>query len=105
MFDANFGGTNIYGPMDSAFNLKMPGGFKKRIFMLTDGQVSNKPAILQLIVDKCSKADDTKVFSFGMGTNCDRDLITQSAKDGKGKSYFVFNDDTVEMKEQVIDAL
>lgn len=73
--------------------------------MLTDGQVSNTSSIIKLIEDQCSKADDTKVFSFGMGGSCAKTLITESAITGKGKSYFVENDDEVEMKELVIDAL
>lgn len=61
--------------------------------------------IIDLIERECGKADDTKVFSFGMGENCSKTLITESANSGKGKSYFVENDDEIEMKEQVIDAL
>jgi hypothetical protein len=73
--------------------------------LLTDGQVGNTSAIIKLIEEKCSKADDTKVFSFGVGDDCEKTLITESAKSGKGKSYFVENDDEIEMKEKVIDAL
>ena len=104
-FSADFGGTQIYEPVQSAFNVDVEAGFKKRIFLLTDGQVGNTSAIVKLIEDQCSKADDTKVFSFGMGGSCAKTLITESANSGKGKSYFVENDDEIEMKEQVIDAL
>ena len=62
------GGTEIYGPIKSAFDdVQVQAGFKKRIFLLTDGQVRNTSSIIQLIKNKCSKADDVKVFSFGMG--------------------------------------
>ena len=104
-FSANFGGTQIYQPMESAFKVNVETGFKKRIFLLTDGQVGNTDMIIGLIEGECGKADDTKVFSFGMGENCSKTLITESANSGKGKSYFVENDDEIEMKEQVIDAL
>jgi len=40
-----------------------------------------------------------------MGGSCAKTLITESAISGKGKSYFIENDDEAEMKEQVIDAL
>lgn len=104
-FSANFGGTNIYEPVQSAFLANIETGYKKRIFLLTDGQVGNVTSIVKMIADQCKKADDTKVFSFGMGENCSRHLITESANAGKGKYYFVENDDEIEMKEQVIDAL
>lgn len=104
--DAEMGGTEIYGPIKSAFDdVQVQAGFKKRIFLLTDGQVGNTSSIIHLIKNKCSKADDVKVFSFGMGEDCERTLITESAKNGKGQSYFVENDDETEIKEQVIDAL
>ena len=36
-FSANYGGTDILNPLKSAFGQAMPEGYKKRIFLLTDG--------------------------------------------------------------------
>ena len=36
-FSADYGGTEIYEPLRSAFDVDIEAGFKKRIFLLTDG--------------------------------------------------------------------
>ena len=40
-FKANLGGTNILDPLKKAFCLNI-GERKKRIFLLTDGEIENK---------------------------------------------------------------
>lgn len=41
--DADFGGTDIYRPVEDAFKkTRFDEGEKSRIFLLTDGQVHNK---------------------------------------------------------------
>ena len=40
-FSANFGGTDIFSPLKSAFAQQAPQGYKKRIFVLTDGEDCN----------------------------------------------------------------
>ena len=75
------------------------------MFLLTDGQVNNKNEIVNLIASKCRNDDDTKVFSFGIGNDCSKDLVKKSAEAGKGKSYFTSTSNRDQLKDQVIDAL
>ena len=38
---ANYGGTNIYGPLETVLKQDQKPGYLKQIFLLTDGGVSN----------------------------------------------------------------
>jgi hypothetical protein len=38
---ANFGGTNILGPLKDIFEAKTEGHSSRRVFLLSDGQVGN----------------------------------------------------------------
>jgi hypothetical protein len=53
--------------MQAAFNLSVPKDFKKRVFLLTDGEVGGVAQIVDLVRGRCKTKDDVKVFSFGMG--------------------------------------
>jgi len=54
---------------------------------LTDGQVGNTDQIAELIKQNCKEGN--KVFSFGIGNDCDKNLIEKSALAGKGFDYYV----------------
>jgi hypothetical protein len=45
---ANYGGTTITEPLKEVIKAKI-GNFKKRIFLLTDGQVSQPSQVIDLI--------------------------------------------------------
>jgi len=74
-FDANFGGTEIYQPIQDAFSTKVETGVQKRVFLLTDGCVSNRQGVINLIDGYCQKNVDTKVFTFGISDHCDKQLV------------------------------
>ena len=57
-----------------------------------------------MIKEKCADSGD-KVFSFGVGNDCDSRLIKQSAEAGKGACYFVSDSNLSELRSKVIDAL
>jgi uncharacterized protein with von Willebrand factor type A (vWA) domain len=49
-FDANFGGTNIYEPLKDIFTNNFATKDKKsRIFLLTDGQISDRERVIDLV--------------------------------------------------------
>lgn len=52
-FDSDFGGTDILGPLVTATTLES-GDFKKRIFLLTDGQVGDKTEIVNYCEMMCA---------------------------------------------------
>jgi uncharacterized protein with von Willebrand factor type A (vWA) domain len=71
MLQANFGGTNILDPLKRATELDI-GNRKRRIFLLTDGEVDNKD---QVIAQARKHSEKSRVHAFGIGNGCDRELI------------------------------
>ena len=69
--------------------------------MLTDGAVSEP----NLVIDEaCLMRDDVRVFTFGLGSGCDENLVTQVAKAGRGTSTIV-KDGSTDLNGLVITAL
>merc|ERR1712172_38348 len=82
---ANFGGTEVYRPLEAIFNEKSIPGYAKQIFLLTDGDVSNDHSVIKLVKDHCKKA---RVFSLGLGSSASRHLVKGVARAGNGTSIF-----------------
>jgi len=40
MYEADFGGTNIASPMEMAINMDSDSSLKKRVILLTDGEIT-----------------------------------------------------------------
>ena len=103
-FDSNFGGTDILNPLVTASTVGND-DYKKRIFLLTDGQVSNKQEIINYCQLMCQNNDDTKVFTFGIGNGCDKDLVEKVAIAGKGTSSIIEDNNPKDLKAKVVNAL
>ena len=97
---ADFGGTNILSPL-RACQVQFNTGLKKRVFLLTDGAVCEPN---QVIEEARLMRDDVRVFSFGLGSGCDENLVTQVAKAGRGTSTIV-KDGSTDLNGLVITAL
>jgi len=82
---ANFGGTEIYRPLEAIFNQKPISGHAKQIFLLTDGDVSNNQSVIKLVKDNCR---DARVFTLGLGSSASRNLVKGVARAGNGTSIF-----------------
>ena len=84
---ANLGGTDIYGPLNYIYNnknnldIKLP----KYIFLLTDGEIDDKPSTLELIEKNNSIYS---IYSIGIGNDFDEDLIKNAGIIGKGNYNF-----------------
>ena len=98
---ANKGGTELYSPLSDIYNNRIYEKFDmiKHIFLLTDGEISNKEETLNLIG---SHSDKFYFHSMGIGY-CDKDLIKRSALIGNGYYYFI--DDLNELNKIIISAL
>ena len=88
-YGANYGGTEILQPLIHAQS-SLNSDKKKRIFLLTDGSVS---AADQVIEQARTKNDTQRVFSFGLGSGCDRYLVENVAVAGRGTSTIVKDND------------
>jgi hypothetical protein len=74
--------------------------YHKKIFLLTDGGVSQPENVIKLISDNISKGS---VHSFGLGHGVDKNLVEKAAKAGRGSCSLVR--DTQNLKTKVIGAL
>jgi hypothetical protein len=83
-FTATLGCTDILTPLMKAVSLDI-GNRKKRIFLLTDGEVGNKSEIIEFAKNS-NKI--TKIHTFGIGDGCDRKLVSETAYAGRGSCNF-----------------
>ena len=92
---ANLGGTEILAPLQAIFANAAREGFSRQLFVLTDGDVSNTEAVIDLVR---SNAHNTRVFSFGLGQSPSRSLVNGIALAGNGKSEFIKQGEVLEDK-------
>ena len=92
---ANLGGTGILAPLQAIFANAAREGFSRQLFVLTDGDVSNTEAVIDLVR---SNAHNTRVFSFGLGQSPSRSLVNGIALAGNGKSEFIKQGEVLEDK-------
>ena len=88
---ANLAGTDIYSPLKDiydSYNLYDKIDLPKNIFLLTDGEIVNKDKTLKLIEKNSTKFS---VFSIGIGSAFDKDLIKNAGILGKGNYNFCHN--------------
>jgi uncharacterized protein YegL len=84
---ANKGGTDIYSPLKDIYQSKDYDHIKipKIIFLLTDGEISDKENTLKIIEEN---SNEFRVYSIGMGNDFDEDLIKNAGVLGKGNYNF-----------------
>ncbi len=82
---ANYGGTEIYGPLDAIFSAESRSGFVRQIFVLTDGAVSNDDAVIALARRNAANA---RLFALGLGDGASRRLVKGLARAGGGTAAF-----------------
>lgn len=97
---ADFGGTEIYQPLD--FALSQPGiqGYPRFVFLLTDGQVSNTESVIRMAK---KKSRNTRINSIGIGNGASLALIQGAAEAGKGRHVMIT--DVEDPSEKIISLL
>ena len=74
--------------------------------MLTDGGVGDPDKVVNAIKENCSAGGErARMFTFGVGSGCSRDLVIRSAKAGAGSYSFAENTDLMSLREKTISAL
>ena len=71
------------------------------MFLLTDGEVGQSERAQ--IVDYTKTQHESRVHTFGIGRECDRQLIKETAQAGRGTASFA--DDNTELTQNVVNAL
>ncbi len=92
---ANMGGTNIINPMKSIFSEPSIDGVPRQIFLLTDGEVNNRDDCINT-VKKFAKT--TRVFTFGIGQEADRELVKGMAIAAQGNYEIILDNDNMDDK-------
>ncbi|EFA81954.1 type A von Willebrand factor domain-containing protein [Heterostelium album PN500] len=87
------GETNLLAPLQDIYNA--PAVRPRKIFILTDGGVSNVGPIVELVRQN---ADNTSVFPIGMGEFGSRQLVDVVANAGCGVAELAIENETIENK-------
>lgn len=84
-YAADMGGTEIYPCLEYALNETVDNPHEKIFVFLTDGQVSNVQSISKLI----KSHSNVRIFSVGIGSDADRNLVRVMAEQSAGDFKFV----------------
>lgn len=88
--DATLGGTEILAPLRAAV---AGGGPSRRVVLLTDGQVGNEAAVVEL----CAQSG-VPVFAFGIGAGASRTLVNGVSRVSGGLSEHIAPGERIEPK-------
>jgi Ca-activated chloride channel family protein len=90
---ADLGGTELFSPLEEAMTFS--GKQVREIIVLTDGQVSNEPAIVALARKRRGRV---RLFTFGIGSAPSAYLINGLARATGGASEFIASGERIEEK-------
>lgn len=76
-FSADMGGTNILEPLEYILNTEKFKGLNRNIFLITDGCVYNSHQMYKMIEENLG---NSRIFTLGIGSGTDRNLIEKVAK-------------------------
>jgi len=94
---ADLGGTEIEKPLAYIFSEPPPEGFDRRVFLLTDGSVSNINRVLSLVKVKCEHSR-SRLCTVGIGNHVSHALVDGLAEVGGGTAEYVAAGEAMEAK-------
>jgi Ca-activated chloride channel homolog len=91
------GMTNISVALDNSLKQSYGDTTSNNIIFLTDGKPTVGETDAQTILDSVTAANvkNVKIFSFGVGDNLNRNLITRLATENHGYSTYISSDDSI----------
>jgi len=92
---ADMGGTEILPALQSILERSPAPGRPRQLFVLTDGQVSNTAAVLELVR---KHSGTTRVFTFGIGAGASHHLVRGMARAGEGACELIHPGERIEGK-------
>lgn len=90
-FEANLGGTELQKPIASLLKQECDPTTPRSIFLITDGGIKNPQIVVRNVKNN---SNNTRVFTFGIGSDCSVQLVKELAKAGGGIYNFVSDDET-----------
>ena len=91
-FEADLGGTEIAMPLSAAIQMASDSDGKAlnitqtRIFLLTDGEVDDPNKVIEAVKQR---PEHVRVHTFGLGSECDKDMVQKIAAFGGGSDYLI----------------
>lgn len=92
---ADLGGTELHPVLDAAFAQPADAGTVRDIILLTDGQVSNEAALIELAQ---RHAAANRFFTFGIGSASSQYVVRGLARATQGAAEFVASGERMEEK-------
>lgn len=93
--EASLGGTEILTPLKALLDRAADPERPRQILLLTDGQVSNEAAVLELA--RTQRANG-RVFSFGIGHGASEHLVRGLARASRGAAEMILPGERIESK-------
>lgn len=84
--EADFGGTEILSAIKFVLSLPVNSDYQRKIFLLTDGQVSNTQDVINYV---SAYIGDSIMFTIGIGAHASTELVNGVARAGKGSAEFI----------------
>ena len=91
----DLGGTELHAALGAVMSPAPKAGSVRQVIVLTDGQVSNEPALLELAR---SLRSHNRIFSFGIGSACSTSLVRGLARATGGAAEFISAGERIEDK-------
>jgi Ca-activated chloride channel homolog len=97
------GSTNISGALEEALDVPAARGRLPLVLFLTDGEPTVGERNPDRIAQRAAELrDQTRVFTFGVGTDVNAALLEQLALEGRGTAHFVRPEESVERAVSVV---
>ncbi|KAM4060978.1 vault protein inter-alpha-trypsin domain-containing protein [Hirsutella rhossiliensis] len=97
-FEADYGGTEIYQPLEEAFRRRLT-DMNLEVFLLTDGEIWEQNQLFSMIHDHVAKsAGAIRVFTLGVGDEASSALIQGVARAGNGFAQKVAENEKMDKK-------
>jgi len=90
---ANLGGTELMGPLQAIFAAPPVGELTRQVVLLTDGEVANEAACIDLVRRHSST---TRVFTFGIGSGPSEYLVRGLARASGGAAELIHPNERIE---------
>ncbi|KAK3991268.1 von Willebrand factor A domain-containing protein 5A [Cladorrhinum sp. PSN332] len=97
-FDANFGGTDIYRPMEDVIKKRFK-DMNLEVFLLTDGEIWDQDQLFSMLNKHIPESNGAiRVFTLGIGRDVSHSLIEGVARAGNGFAQVVGDNEKMNSK-------
>ncbi|MFH1025684.1 MAG: VIT domain-containing protein, partial [Nitrospirota bacterium] len=93
--EASLGGTAVLGPLSDIYKKEPEAGFHRDVILITDGEIGNEDQVMDLVKHH---ADQTNVYTVGIGSGPNELLIRGVARASGGASEMVAPGEKIEPK-------